>query len=82
MACGLPCVVTDVGDSERIVGETGRVVPPGDPSALAEGIESLRSLHAESFRQLGALARERVKKLYNLDMVTERYWKTYAEILK
>lgn len=38
MSCGIPCVVTDVGDSALLVGECGIVVPPRNPEALAEGI--------------------------------------------
>lgn len=41
MACGLPCVVTDVGDSRSIVGELGLVVLPNDPESLTSGWVSM-----------------------------------------
>jgi glycosyltransferase involved in cell wall biosynthesis len=41
MACGKPCVVTDVGDSASIVGNQGIVVPPSDPQALKTAVMQL-----------------------------------------
>jgi glycosyltransferase involved in cell wall biosynthesis len=46
MACGVPCVVTNVGDSAWVVGDTGEVVPPNDPVALKKAIERLLDQNA------------------------------------
>lgn len=40
MACEVPCVVTDVGDSAWLVGDRGIVVPPSNPDALKTGLIS------------------------------------------
>lgn len=66
MACGVPAVVTDVGDAARIVGETGLVVPPRDPTALASAIGSLLAEPPGVRRQRAGRARERILRHYSL----------------
>lgn len=41
MACGVPCVATNVGDAGLIVGDVCELVEPGDPVALSDGIKRL-----------------------------------------
>ena len=53
MACGVPCVVTDVGDSAYLVGETGEVVPPRAPAALAGAWHKILSLSDADRQALG-----------------------------
>jgi glycosyltransferase involved in cell wall biosynthesis len=66
MACGIPCVVTDVGDSSHIIGKTGRVVPPGNPHALAEAIDQIVQMPKEGRQELGRLARQRIERNFTL----------------
>ena len=81
MACGTPCVVTNVGDSAALVGDTGSVIPAGNPSALAEAWRELLTSGPAVRRQLGALARTRVEKHFSLGSVVERYQETYRQVL-
>lgn len=60
MACGVPCVVTAVGDSALIVGETGIVVKANDSHALAASLNEMLSLDDVEFKRLSNVARKRV----------------------
>jgi glycosyltransferase involved in cell wall biosynthesis len=73
MACGVPCVVTDVGDAAARVAETGRLVPAGDANALAESCVDLLKLSARERRRLGIQARTRIEQHYHLPQITRRY---------
>lgn len=80
MAVGVPCVSTDVGDSQLILGETGLVVPPGDPVVLAEAIERMRQLGAEGRREWGDRARRRVLEKFTLSGMVQRYSECYRHL--
>lgn len=80
MATSVPCVVTEVGDSRRIVGGTGRIVPPKNPLALANAVLGLLDLPAEELHELGERARERIRKYYSLDKIVADYEKLYQDI--
>ena len=66
MACQVPCVSTDVGDSAVIVGDAGIVVPPKDPPALAQGWRSLVELSPDERKSLGQRARRHIENNFNL----------------
>lgn len=81
MACGKPCVVTDVGDSAYVVGDTGKVAPPKDPPALAEALGEVLSMPPGVLAGLGRAARERVEKNFSLPAVAARYEALYESLL-
>lgn len=80
MACGTPCVVTDVGDSAMMVDRTGLVVKPGNPEALAEAIHKLIEAGPEARRRLGLAARWRVRQHFSLQKIVDRYQSIYQEV--
>ncbi len=71
MACGVPVVGTRVGGMLDTIddGQTGLLVPPGDPAALAEALERLLG-DAALRRRLGEAGRARVERLFAWDRVT------------
>ena len=81
MACGVPCVVTDVGDSRRIVGDTGIVVPPQNPEALATGLIIQLGLNPVERERLTAAARQRILQNFDVERMATRHEHLYEALL-
>jgi len=76
MACGVPCVVTGVGDSAKIIGDMGVVVPPGDPKILAKGLKTmLLGLHGVKPQ----LLRDRILEHFRIETMVEATERILAE---
>jgi glycosyltransferase involved in cell wall biosynthesis len=69
MACGIPCAVSDCADAARIVGDTGLVVPVGDPAATAAAWDRLR---ATDRPVLGGAARARIVSEFSVELLVAR----------
>jgi glycosyltransferase involved in cell wall biosynthesis len=82
MAAGRPIVATTAGGNPELItdGETGLLVPPEDPGALAAAIARLVRDPALA-RRLGDAARRRVEKDYTLDRMVSRMEALYDELL-
>jgi glycosyltransferase involved in cell wall biosynthesis len=80
MACGVPCVTTDVGDAAMIVADTGRVVAVGDWRALAREVDGLLELDGAARAELGGRARARVQRNFSLPGVARRFEELYVEL--
>lgn len=81
MACGVPCAVTDVGDSGLIVGDTGKVVHPRDSAALARAWVDLLALPESERLSLGGRARQRIVNHYSVDKMVSAYSQLYRDII-
>ena len=77
MACSVPCVVTDVGDSAYIVADSGFVSPPREPQALANAIVQLIGMGRAGRQQLGAKARKRIETEFSLPAIVHKYEDLY-----
>ena len=73
MASGVPCVVTDVGDSKWLVGNTGLAVAPGDHARLAAACCELIALSEPERADHGRRARERVQDHFSIRAAVRQY---------
>lgn len=83
MASGLPVVATAVGGNADLVieGQTGYLVPPADPHAMACQLVALAS-HPERARRMGHAARQRVATAFSVHAMVSTYQHVYDQQLR
>ena len=80
MACGTPCVSTDVGDAKIILGEAGATVPISSPLALANAVmDMLAERELDSWPQRQALARKQVVDNFSIERMIGLYHQVWSD---
>ena len=82
MACGTPCVATNVGDAAVIVGDTGWIVPPSNSellaNAISEAIDEMKDIEKWALRK--SMCRDRVVLNYSLERMIDNYHKVWKSL--
>lgn len=83
MACGLPAIATDVGGVPEVVadGDSGRLVPPGDPAAIASAISELAADSGMRAR-MGARGEEIARTKFRMSRMVDEIEALYLELVK
>lgn len=79
MSCGVPCVVTDVGDAAMLIGDTGKCAPPKDPIALKNGISSMLQKISED-PTIKDQARQRILENFKVELLADRTSKLFYKL--
>lgn len=79
MACGVPCVVTDVGDAGLIVGDCGRIVPAGNMQAMADALLDILQLDSSAASALAQKARQRVIDNFDIERTVDNFENVFEE---
>jgi len=84
MACGTPCVVTDVGDASLIVGDSGWVASPRDSLALAQAIAAALSEweDPDKWSRRRRAAQQRIIDEFSLESMVARYREVWGSGLQ
>jgi glycosyltransferase involved in cell wall biosynthesis len=83
MACGTPCITTNLGDAAHIVGDTGWVVPPRDPQALASALQSAMTELATdpaAWHRRQQRCRQRIVDNFSLARMAARYQNVWESV--
>ncbi|MEQ1751168.1 MAG: glycosyltransferase [Prosthecobacter sp.] len=73
MACAVPVVATDIGDTAWVMGDTGRLVPAKDTAALAKACLEVLTMTPEQRAALGQEGRQRIADHFSLSSVLTQF---------
>lgn len=80
MSCGVPCVSTAVGGVAEVLGDTGRLVPAGDPARMARAALELLT-DPDQHASAAAAARQRAVDHFSTERIVTAYERLYARVL-
>lgn len=80
MACGVPVVASDVGDSRILVGDAGTIIPPGDAVGLATAISRTLALDPPTRTAMGEGGRRRILEAHSMEAMLERYHEVWTHV--
>jgi len=80
MSCGVPCVSTAVGGVAEVIGDTGSLVPLGEPDMMAKSAIAILS-DADRHTQLSQNARQRAIDCFSTDRIVTQYEAIYERVL-
>lgn len=81
MACGVPCVVTGVGDSARVVGRYGVAIPARDAQALADGIHAVLQTPVREIARIAGARRAWIASQFSLDRLLQASERALGSLL-
>jgi glycosyltransferase involved in cell wall biosynthesis len=80
MACGIPCVSTDVGDARTVVGDHGIIVPPANVTALGRAWAGILRMPASERKRIGEEGRNRIVQNFSIAVVAAQYEQLFTKL--
>ena len=80
MACEVPVIATDVGDTSYIINDKDMIIQTNEPMMLAKKWEKIILLDKKRRIEIGASNRSRIKKLFDIIIIEKSYRNSYQQI--
>jgi glycosyltransferase involved in cell wall biosynthesis len=82
LACGVPCIASDVGDSARLIGTAGGVVPAGDAASLGEAVTAFLDLPELQRAAMSREARRQIEDHYDIQKIALAYQELWTQTVE